>query len=148
MPVRHISVTQVEAVRIHNRIGEMSEGSRGQRIQRVTFMDRILKIFPEANAQSGLPMSTDKRDVLFTVEEQRAVAEGLIALASAKEWTSPTGVRIPVTTNDVTSIIADAALLGLKLYVTSHMLADKVDAFDGAFDDEPTLTDPSPEKAE
>jgi hypothetical protein len=141
MPERILHLTQIQAVKIHNRIGEMTEGSKGQRIQRVNFMERLLKTFPEAKGDSGLPTSTDKRDVKFTQEEQRAVAEGLIALASAKEWTAPNGVRIPVSTGDVQAILADAALLSLKIYVTSHLLADKVDAFDGIFDEEPPLDD-------
>lgn len=136
MPEITLALNVREAVSVHNRIAQMTEGSRGQRVQRSNFMNRLLDAFPEAKPDSGLPPVDPKatRPIKFSAEEQRAVSEGLIVLCSQREWTDPLGQKIPVTTADVQAVLKDAALVRLKAHVLKHLAQDAVEPFDGELD--------------
>lgn len=147
MPDRKIILTPKSAHTVYGRLSQIS-GSKAQKKHCVNLMQRILKAWPEMDPESDLVGSKldpkEKRDVLFTPEEQRAVAAGLtdlcngLALPGVDAQGNPSA--IPVTVAVVASILNEAKIFGSGIfrYVDEHT-NEKLEPFDGEWDEDAAL---------
>lgn len=147
MPVRKITLNKVQAVQAFNLLGHVA-GSRGQRYHLNILLGRFKEVwwelYPENGANPETVSADEKREVTFTPEEQNAVAMGLTDLAASVIWPVPLpdGTQRRTVANDVAHVLKVAKTLGsgIHRYVETNLQADKVDPFDGKWDEDPDPT--------
>lgn len=149
MPDRIVLLNKVDAVTLYNRLSTVNHhtSSRAHLAHVVKFMKRLMDAWPEAgpDAEEGAynAIAADvKREIKFTTEEQRAVAEGFTRLASGLKITVLDGAMRPVeratTAADIVAIIDEAKKLGSGIvrYIETHLAPEKVEPFDGEWDED------------
>ncbi len=139
MPNIVLKLKRNEAINVYTLIDFLG-GDVAFKDQRTQLQAAIAKAWPEIQDAAAATEPNQVREVPYTSEQQRAMAEGLFAFCADPKTKGA----------DYTAARAVGQICRLDGWLKAHIAAIPAQKFDGALDDEPDLldsADPEPETA-
>lgn len=135
MPDITLNLKVADAIAVFNRVGGLTHGDKTFKAPRQKFIRSISNAWPElenaerTKAETDAMLAAKPRPIVFTSDQQKAVSEGLLALA-CKQDTSDL---------EVFKIFKDAKILRISGRLDREFMADScgpmTEALDGENDD-------------